>query len=211
MFTRLARFLLKASIPGWGKDDREIQEKEAEMYELTIPDFSPMLHVRSGMAGHLLFLFHLTREIRAKEVIEIGLGGANSAIAFLLALKETGGRLTSIEPMPREDAIARIGDADLEGCWNLVRGASQDVRHEFSDFPGIDLLFIDGKHSYIQCKQDYELYGNLVREGGYILFHDSNTIAGVKKFVGELRKAGVEGIHFPFCNGVFVARKRGSQ
>ena len=36
----------------------------------------------------------------------------------------------------------------------------------------IDFLFIDGDHSYDGVKADFEMYGQLVRKGGLIVFHD---------------------------------------
>ncbi|GBD03455.1 hypothetical protein HRbin19_00741 [bacterium HR19] len=36
----------------------------------------------------------------------------------------------------------------------------------------IDLLFIDGDHSYEGVKRDFEMYSELVAEGGIIVFHD---------------------------------------
>lgn len=36
----------------------------------------------------------------------------------------------------------------------------------------LDLLFIDGDHSYQGVKEDYFMYKDLVRSGGYIIFHD---------------------------------------
>ena len=36
----------------------------------------------------------------------------------------------------------------------------------------IDLLFIDGDHTYDGVRQDFEMYGPLVREGGLIALHD---------------------------------------
>jgi hypothetical protein len=36
----------------------------------------------------------------------------------------------------------------------------------------IDLLFIDGDHSYEGVKADFEMYSPLVRPGGMIVFHD---------------------------------------
>jgi hypothetical protein len=36
----------------------------------------------------------------------------------------------------------------------------------------LDLLFIDGDHSYEGVKLDYEMYSELVKDNGYIAFHD---------------------------------------
>jgi cephalosporin hydroxylase len=38
----------------------------------------------------------------------------------------------------------------------------------------VDLLFIDGDHTYEGVKQDYLMYKSLVNSGGYIVFHDIN-------------------------------------
>ncbi len=38
----------------------------------------------------------------------------------------------------------------------------------------LDFIFIDGDHTYEGVKQDYEMYKSLVKDGGYIAFHDIN-------------------------------------
>lgn len=38
----------------------------------------------------------------------------------------------------------------------------------------IDILFIDGDHSYMGVKRDFEMYSQLVNPGGYIIFDDYN-------------------------------------
>jgi predicted O-methyltransferase YrrM len=37
---------------------------------------------------------------------------------------------------------------------------------------GIDLLFLDGDHTYEGVKRDWEMYSPLVRKGGLVVFHD---------------------------------------
>jgi predicted O-methyltransferase YrrM len=56
----------------------------------------------------------------------------------------------------------------------------------------IDLLFIDGDHSYEGVKQDFEMYAPLVREGGIVAFHDIVDISDddncdVFKFWNEIK------------------------
>ncbi|HEU5119072.1 MAG TPA: CmcI family methyltransferase, partial [Isosphaeraceae bacterium] len=36
----------------------------------------------------------------------------------------------------------------------------------------LDMLFIDGDHSYEGVKQDWEMYSPLVKSGGIVVFHD---------------------------------------
>jgi len=50
-------------------------------------------------------------------------------------------------------------------------GTLAEVERLFQGSP-IDLLFIDGDHTYEGVKQDWEMYSPLVREGGLVVFHD---------------------------------------
>lgn len=38
----------------------------------------------------------------------------------------------------------------------------------------VDMLFIDGDHTYEGVKQDFEMYSKFVRKGGVVCFHDIN-------------------------------------
>jgi cephalosporin hydroxylase len=39
----------------------------------------------------------------------------------------------------------------------------------------VDFLFIDGDHSYVGTKQDFEVYSQFIRPGGLVGFHDIRT------------------------------------
>ena len=61
--------------------------------------------------------------------------------------------------------------------------------------PSIDFLFIDADHSYEAVRQDFEMYGTLVRKGGVIALHDikqqdSRPNYGVWKLWDEIKSAG---------------------
>ncbi|HEV8128311.1 MAG TPA: class I SAM-dependent methyltransferase [Candidatus Eisenbacteria bacterium] len=56
----------------------------------------------------------------------------------------------------------------------------------------VDLLFIDGDHTYEGVKADFEMYSPLVRPGGLIAFHDivpgpTEAVGGVPRFWQELK------------------------
>ena len=56
----------------------------------------------------------------------------------------------------------------------------------------VDVLFIDGDHSYAGAKRDFELYHSLVRLGGFVAFHDivrhaANVGCQVDRFWAEIR------------------------
>jgi len=55
----------------------------------------------------------------------------------------------------------------------------------------LDLLFIDGDHTYDGVRRDFEMYSPLVRKGGIIAFHDicpgpEDKVGGVPRFWAEV-------------------------
>jgi len=57
----------------------------------------------------------------------------------------------------------------------------------------LDLLFIDGDHTYEGVKRDFEMYSPLVRKGGIITFHDivpgpPENVGGVPTFWNEIKQ-----------------------
>jgi cephalosporin hydroxylase len=80
----------------------------------------------------------------------------------------------------------------------LVRSDSHDPRtfDKVKQLLGgrpLDLLFIDGDHSYDGVKKDFEMYSRLVAKGGTIAFHDivegaEASVGGVPRFWRELKQ-----------------------
>jgi len=63
---------------------------------------------------------------------------------------------------------------------------------EILDEQGLSFLFIDGDHTYEGVKKDFEMYSNLVGEGGVIAFHDivpgpHESVGGVPSFWNEIK------------------------
>jgi predicted O-methyltransferase YrrM len=52
---------------------------------------------------------------------------------------------------------------------------------------GLDLLFIDGDHSYNGVKSDFEMYGSLVNPAGLIAFHDIDYSRDVRQLWDEIK------------------------
>jgi predicted O-methyltransferase YrrM len=157
-----------------------------------------------GMHGHALFLLNLARETKAKLVVEIGFGDGDSSCAFLLGLREHGGKLISIDIEDKPAAQEKIEKLGFIENWQFIKSASENATGQLAGEPPIDILLIDGYHSYSQVKLEYELYRPLMKDGGYILFHDSINLKGVKKFIDFLERRNMRGINFAFSNGLYV-------
>jgi predicted O-methyltransferase YrrM len=67
-----------------------------------------------------------------------------------------------------------------------VRGFSTDVVEQVRAItPALDLLFIDGDHSYEGVKADWEAYKGFLKPGSIVIFHDYGWAEGVKRVVHE--------------------------
>lgn len=89
------------------------------------------------------------------------------------------------------DALERLGVS--EGV-HLVIGDSRTVEMPTAD---LDVLFIDGDHSYEGARADFLRWGPRVRPGGHLLFHDAvdtggygNVYPGVQQAVAEVALDG---------------------
>jgi len=75
----------------------------------------------------------------------------------------------------------------------------------------IDVLFIDGDHSYNGVKMDFEIYSPLVKNGGYIIFDDYNDFQfspEVKKSVDDIVKNNLDYEIIGTLPNIFEARPK---
>lgn len=149
-------------------------------------------------------LLERVQEVRPQRVLEIGTANGGSLLpitrlsapdAHVISVDlhhgEFGGgypawRIPLYKSFPR--TTQRL---------DLLRGDSHDprtferVRALLGEEP-LDLLFIDGDHTFQGVRQDFETYGPLVRPGGLIAFHDINPpndgapTDGARCLVGEV-------------------------
>jgi caffeoyl-CoA O-methyltransferase len=116
------------------------------------------------------FLRLLTEAVGAKHVVEIGTSNGYSGIWFCLALRTTGGKLTTHEIDARRASLARenFKRAGFDTLVTLVEGDAHETVKDLKE--PIDILFIDAD------KEGYIDYLNkllpLVRPGGLILAHN---------------------------------------
>jgi predicted O-methyltransferase YrrM len=83
-----------------------------------------------------------------------------------------GGYPTVKQQLYREFTHGRSGlRLDLFQDNSQIEATRQKVEAELEGTK-LDVLFIDGDHSYEGVKKDFELWSPLVRPGGIILFHD---------------------------------------
>jgi len=121
--------------------------------------------------GRILRL--LTEAVGAKHVVEIGTSNGYSGIWFCLALRTTGGKLTTHDIDEGRASLARenFKRAGVDNMVTLVMGDAHETVTRIKE--PIDVLFIDAD------KEGYTDYLNkllpLVRPGGLIFAHNISS------------------------------------
>lgn len=127
-------------------------------------------------AGELAALVPLLQRVRLHTVVEIGTfrGGtlwlwcqlaAEDAVVIGVDLRaDTDEVVAAAGPRPRQSVRCLQGDSHVESTAVALRLA-------LGDRP-VDLLFLDGDHSYGGVSQDFNWYAPLVRDGGLVVCHD---------------------------------------
>jgi len=136
---------------------------------------------------------------------EIGTRGGISTTVLAMAARDVGGRVYTIDISTEcaEDAKFNVELADCLPYVTFIHGDSAET-----DFPEpLDVLFIDGDHTYDGVKKDFERHAPNVKPGGVILFHDPCAYDGIECFLKQIGayvipiEAGVgiytKGIHMP--------------
>jgi predicted O-methyltransferase YrrM len=166
---------------------------------------TPFDHAVVGMpVRQSAYLFGFVRQSRPAKVIEIGRhkGGSTMLIA---AGMQGRGEFWSIDIGEKEARLRRDGmrsyDAQIEELCRragltvtLLVGDSRTIE---VDTGRVDIVFIDGDHSYEGVKIDFERFGRRVRVGGAVLFDDAAADRGfvthtdtVGRLVEEIVAAG---------------------
>jgi predicted O-methyltransferase YrrM len=145
-------------------------------------------------------LYRLGRDATAGPIAEIGRFKGGSTFVFASAMRD-GVELWSYDfhvalraDMPGEQLDGELRAAlERYGLAHKVHLLVADSRTADPPPAPLEVLFIDGDHSYEGAKADCARWGAFVRPGGHMLFHDAvdtggygNHYPGVVRAVSEL-------------------------
>lgn len=127
------------------------------------------------------YLFGLIERVNARKVIEIGRYKGGSTVVIAAAMKGQGQfwsiDIAGLDPHLRPRNISRPVEAQIADICNrselkveLIIGDSRTVELDTGE---VDVVFIDGDHSYAMAKNDFDRFGRRVRVGGAVLFDDA--------------------------------------
>ena len=177
--------------------DAKLNQISHDDYLFSIDNYLP-----SAWLGHAPFLKFLIREQKPKVFLELGVHNGFSYFLGCQAIKECGLSTKSfaVDHWLGDNQAGYFDDSIFLGV------ASLNVKYEefstlfkmsftealkFVENQTVDLLHIDGYHSYEAVKEDFESWLCKMSENGIVLLHDihvrRNTF-GVFRFWEEIKK-----------------------
>ena len=207
------------------RHDGRVGVQELDFSPLTSPDLEPAfwtperLDRHSAWWGHVPFAFWLVANIEPRLLVELGTHHGVSYAAFCEAVlrRRLATRCYAVDAWkgdPHAGAYDEDVYADLREFHDrryasfsqLARKTFDEASADFDD-GSIDLLHIDGYHSYEAVRHDFDTWRPKLSDRGVVLFHDTNERQldfGVWRFFVELKRE-VPTFEFLHSHGLGVA------
>jgi hypothetical protein len=168
-------------------------------------------------AGHVFFVYDLVRNIRPGKIVELGTQQGTSFYSILQAIKdsELNSEAYAVDSWEGDEHAvydSKEGSKFYQFVSNTIREyyGSQNARlmkmlfdeavAEFDD-NSIDLLHIDGLHTYEAVSHDYNTWKGKLKQEAIVLFHDTQVADddfGVWKFWKELKENEKGNVYIEF-------------
>ncbi len=149
-----------------------------------------LVGVASTWYGHVPFANWLIAACRPRLLVELGTHNGVSYAAFCEAVARYGvdARCYAVDTWEGDehaghygdqvfDALKRFHDPRYAGFSELLRCTFQQALPHFADGT-VDLLHIDGFHTYDAVRGDFEAWRPKLSDRGVVLFHDTNERRG---------------------------------
>jgi predicted O-methyltransferase YrrM len=189
----------------------------------SIRGFDPLHIVFSTWIDHLPFAYDLVAALRPGLLVELGTHKGLSYFTFCQAMKEHAidGVCYAVDTFEGDDHTAKYDESVFKsvnahnrehyhGFSYLLRMLFDDALTHFAA-ESVDIVHVDGLHTYEAVSEDFANWLPKVRPGGLMLFHDVQARIkdfGVWRFWDELRQRH-ETFTFNHGFGLGVLRKAG--
>jgi hypothetical protein len=150
-----------------------------------------LANITTAWRGHQNFSIWVSEWMHAETVVDLGVDFGFSTICFSVGCN---GRVFGIDSFEGDEhAGFRDTKPEVEkaiedlGIQNvtLIKGYFASVAKDW--VKSIDILHIDGLHTYEAIHDDFAIWSKFVREGGLILLHDTCVEHfGVRKLFDEI-------------------------
>ena len=167
--------------------------------------------IPTAWTDHINFAQWIVNRVDSKVVVDLGVDYAYSTFCFSLPQK---GHIYGIDSFGGDEhtGIRNTYEYIIEKKNILKADNITFIKGYFDDIAKtwnkeIDILHIDGFHTYEAVKNDYENWSKFVKDDGVILFHDTlveDRDFGIKKFFEEI---DLPKVNFTCSHGLGVVSK----
>lgn len=186
-------------------------------------DYQPFLTERSdtyGWLGHTYLAYDLIANIKPTVVVELGTHWGVSFFSFCQAAKDVSLKteLTAVDTWKGEDQAGFYSETVYKTVHEitqkyfpqvkikLLRKTFDEALAKFED-GSVDLLHIDGLHTYEAVKHDFDSWLPKLSNTAVVLFHDTAEHQpgfGVDRFWKELKKKYPQTLELRHSHGLGV-------
>jgi hypothetical protein len=160
--------------------------------------------IATPWGGHKYFAYDFVSNLNPKNIVELGTCKGTSFFSFCQAVKDQNinCELIAVDTWKGDPHAMYYGEEVFTEVKNIKESYYQNLKINFirSTFDeaselfadnSIDMLHIDGYHTYNAVKHDFELWLKKVSSNGIVMFHDITEIRddfGVHLFWAEIKE-----------------------
>lgn len=187
-------------------------------YQDQFTDIDPF----SAWVGHVYFAYDLVRNTNPKTIVELGTHKGTSFFSMCQAIKDSSSsaNLVAIDTWQGDKHAGHYDISIFNEVQDVVKNiyAKQNIKlikkyfdEALPEFKtnSIDILHIDGLHTYEAVKHDFDGWISKVSTNGIILLHDiceKNDGFGVYKLWDELKEK-YDNLEFSHSHGLGIIFK----
>ncbi len=178
----------------------------------------PVDYYSGPWCGHLPFGYDLVRDFQPQRIVELGAHRGQSYFGFCQAIRDgqlpaTAFAIDTWAGDPHAgfygeaifERFAAVNDERFHPFSTMLRQTFDEALPTFVD-DSIDLLHIDGLHTYDAVRHDFETWQSKLSRPALVLFHDTAVRErdfGVWKFWSEIRQH-YRAFEFVHSNGLGI-------
>jgi len=172
---------------------------------------------------HTMTIFSIALQLKAKNILELGIFEGNTSQPLAFAASLTGGHLTSVDNYIRPQNFP----SELDPYRTVVQMDSiKFLKQAVQEGKKYDLIYVDDWHEYSHVKEELSLIDQLITNESIILLHDLMAFTypayhhpikakkgtewgegGPTRAVFELNKDHWEWSTIPVNNGLTILRR----